>query len=335
MKNLINAELLKLFRSKVTIICMSLLFIIMGVLIIGEYSDVKEYNSNKDYHNEVISWKEREENLVKYAKDSYQNDNWLTPLQKDQIQRRIEIAEYRLDNNIEKDIYKNVWWFFNDNSFSIVCSVIVVMIVLIGAVSIAGEYSSRTIRQVLLLPYRREKILSAKLIALLGISLFLFAEMFLMGLISGFVIHGTQGLSSLVVLYFGSRLTVMNMSVYSIIVVLFQLIKILFYISLVVFISVATKNVSATVIISAFIAVFSGPISFFLGSYYKSLYYLPFANLDFRRYLDFGTTMPEIETYTKSVVVSGLTSSGSAIIVILSIIILVAGGFAIFRKQDL
>lgn len=335
MWSLIQIEWMKIVKSKLTKVCFLALVVIMVGMIITEYQDIQTYNENTAYQQEIMSWQEREETVIKYATQSLEEDPWYNALQREQISRRIEIAKYRLEYDIPKDIYKNVWWFFNDNAFNMVSSIVVVMTIVIGSMSVAGEYSARTVRQMLLLPYNRYKILGSKLISMLCIGALLYATMFMMGLVSGFLIHGTNGLSSQVVLYFGDQLTTMNMSVYSLLIILFKLIEIGFYAAFVLFLSVCTKNTAATTVIAAAFALGSEMVGNFLASYYDSINYLPFMNLNFRRYLDFGTTMPSLEAFGGSAVVEGITPLLSASIVIGSIALFITLSFMMFKRQDM
>lgn len=334
MLTLIKIEWLKIFKSKLTKLCCVILVLIMAGMIITEYQDMQLFKNSEAYQNEVLSWQEREQNLITYATESLE-DPWYNDLQKEQIRRRIEIAAYRLEHDLPKDIYKNVWWFFNDNAFEMISTVVVVMTIIIGSINLALEYTTHTLRQVLLLPYKRWKILLSKFIAILLAGLLLYGILFVMGLGSGFIIHGTNGLSAQIILYMGDALTTMNMSVYSIIIVLLNLIKLAFYTAFVILLAVWTKNATATTIIASGFVLLSGMIGNFLASYYSFVNYLPFMNLDFRRYLDFGTTMPTLETFGGSYVIEGITPLISASIVFMTIVIFIGISFIGFKRQDI
>lgn len=334
MQRLIKMELYKIYKERGTRICFLGLLIIMLILTATEYMDVREYNRNQEYQNEVISWEEREQTLIKYATESLEDD-YYSPLQKEQIRRRIEIAKYRIENDIPKDIYKNVWWFFNDSSFSVISLLVIAGIVWIGSSAVASEYQKHTIRPMLLLPYRRFRILLSKYIATGIAGALLYGLVFILGLLSGLILHGVEGMNSQVVLYFGGNLVTMNMSLYSLLIILLKAVEILFYAAVTVFLAVCTKNVAATCIVGGALGVFGVPILSFMAGYYPFIRYLPFLNVNFRRYLDFGTTMPVLEQFFQNDVVAGITPVYSAIIVLLTI----AAAFFIslwtFERQEL
>lgn len=309
--------------------------VVMAILIGIEAVDVAEYNNNAAYRDELFSWQEREENVIKYASISLEEDSFFTELQREQIRRRIAIAEYRLEHNIQKDVYKNVWWFFNDSTFANVIKYVTAITAIIACFHIAGEYNRNTMRQMLLLPYKRYKILLAKLAAISLFGLLLYMIVFVLGLVSGFILHGTNGLGARVVLYYGSSITTMNMSLYSLLVVLLNVVELVFYISIVILLCVLTKNTTISAIVSLLLVLFGAPACFFLATYYPVLYYMPFANLDFRRYLDFGTIMPAIESGFNSVVIENLNPFGSAAIVVVTILTVLAVSFTVFKRQDI
>lgn len=90
-----------------------LTIMIMSILAFAEYNDVQTSNRTST----SINWREREEFLL-FQSESILNDPFYDEVQKEQILKRLEIAKYRLDNDISKDYYKTSWWFFNDKSFN-------------------------------------------------------------------------------------------------------------------------------------------------------------------------------------------------------------------------
>ena len=335
MKKLISFELEKMLRSKAAKIALILLVVVMAGLIIAEYQDVRAYNQNAEYRQELNDWRSREENVIKFANQSLNEDDWVSPFQREQIERRIAIAQYRLDNDIQKDVYKNVWWFFNDNSFNLMSSLVIVLTALLGSACLAGEYGKNTMRQVALLPYRRWKILTAKAAATALCGLGLYAILFLLGVLSGFLLHGADGLASRVVLYFGKTISTMNMSLYSLIVVLLKIADLVFYIVFTLFVAVFTRSAGASAIISGAAAVFSVPVCNFISDYYPVMNYLPFCNLDFRRFLDFGTVMPRIEPGWAAVVQPGISAPLAAAISGIFTLLLIFFSYRRFNRQEL
>lgn len=334
MIRLIHTEFEKLIKTKAAKFAAIILVVSMSIILFTEYQDVRAFRGNLNYQNEVMSWEEREQNIITFGMQSLNEDNWLNSLEKDQIQRRLAIAQYRLENHIPKDIIKNVWWFVNDNAFTTMSLIVTLLSILLAGTALAGEYSQHMIRQVLLLPYRREKILAAKFFAVGLSALIMYGFLLITGLLSGLIFHGINGFDAKVVLYFGDSITVMNMSVYSLIVSLLQMIPIVFYLIVTFLLCVLTKSLSASVMGSAALAVLVVPISNYLSVYYPFVYYLPFCNLDFRRYLEFGTTMPSIEYFMKLPVIQGVSLMNSLTIILITMALCLFITFFVFKRQD-
>lgn len=334
MQSLIGFELKKTLLSRTFLVFVILTAVIMTIFSAAEYSDVKDFRENASYQQEVMSWQEREQNAVRYGKESLEEDEWLTPLAREQVRRRIAIAQYRLENNIPKDVYKNVWWFFNDRAFNTATTFLLVMVIITAGTNMAGEYHDETIRQVLLLPYKRWRIISSKIISSVLSALILYGILFVLGIISGLILHGTGRLDAKTVLYLSDSVTTMKMSTYSIIVVLLKLTEIIFYIIFAVFLAVITKNAGITIIISSLTGVFSNLLGNFIVPYYRIVAYIPFLNLDFRKYLDFGTVLWQSENGFESVVYENITAPVSVSVFVISVITMLFLSVQIFRKQD-
>lgn len=141
-------EFSKMFKTKIARVGIILAFIIMIGLTISEYSDIKrvrEYESANGT-SESWDWREREEYLIS-QKESMISDPYYNEIDREQIERRVEIAEYRLEHNITKDYEKNIWWFFADNSFNWVFRFIILIVVLVGVFNVSSEYNNKTIKQ--------------------------------------------------------------------------------------------------------------------------------------------------------------------------------------------
>ncbi|MGL4338217.1 MAG: ABC transporter permease subunit [Turicibacter sp.] len=330
---LTRGELKKYFKLKSVMVGVIATILIMIGLTTVEYQDMKAYRENADYKEEVMSWREREENTIKFGQEIL-TDRYYTEIEREQITRRMEIAQYRLDHDLEKDIYKDMWWFFNDDTFEWIIRLIIIIVVFAGCANIGGEYSGKTINQVMLLPYKRYKILTGKILAMLSLGLILYSMVFVLGVGSGLVIHGFNSDSMEVILYLSNKITIMSMAKYSLIIVALKLVELVFSVALAVFIAILAKSAVSSSIIAMLVTLLATPLTLFASQHYHSLNYLPFTNLDFRRYLDFGTYLPSIESGFESVVVAGVTPMISAMIVLVSVGALIGISYGIFIKRD-
>lgn len=262
-------------------------------------------------------------------------DPYYSDIQKEAINRRYEIAKYKLETDTQRQLYKNKWYFFSDNTFKFVSILVVLFIAIVGTFNLSSEYSNKTINPLLLLPYKIYKILISKYLATLIYGLISFALIIILGILSGLIVYGFDATGGVIVLYGSSGPYTLSMFSYSMIVVALQLVNIIFYTILSFLIAVLLKSVSVATIVTVLTLKIISPLNAFAASYYDFLKYLPFVNLDFRKFLEFGSTMPSIEFNFESVVYSGITPLISVILLLIYIVIFISITFYCFCKKDI
>lgn len=332
---LTKQEFIKIFKHKLSWITLLILTIVMIALTANEKNDYSGYlELNQDIKNsEDKFWIEKEQFLID-SYDEYMNDSFYSPIQKEAIQKRVEIAKYKLENNMQRQMNKNKWYFFSDNTFKYVNILVVLLVSIVGVLSLAREYSDKTLTPLLLLPYKRYKILLAKYLSTLLYGLLSYSLIVILGFLSGIVVYDISSYTGSIILYGANGPYSMSLSTYSIIVVLLQLIPLIFYISLSFLIAVLCKSSSISVIITALSLTLIAPLNTFIVSYYNFTKYLPFVNTDFRKFLEFGSTLPAIESGFQSVVYDGITQLTAGIIITLYIALFTAITFISFCKSD-
>lgn len=333
--NLSKLEFSKMFKTKIAKIGIILSFLIMIGLTISEYSDMKrvrEYESTNGT-SATFDWREREEYLIS-QKESMLSDPYYDDIQRDEINKRIEIAEYRLEYNITKDYEKNIWWFFADNSFNWVFRFIILTVVLVGVFNVASEYNNKTINMWLVSPYKRWKVLTSKYLAILIYGLEILGIVLVMGLLSGIIIHGFDRISSQTILYGVNGPYVISTALYSVIIVLLKLVELIFSIALAFMIAVLLKSVSFATITSIITIFLVSPVVLYAGKMSRLINYLPFNHLDFRKFLDYGTVLPQINNDFQSIVIQGFTPVIAALIVGAYIALFMAITYGVFCKRD-
>lgn len=338
MKDIIKLSKLefgKLFKTKTAKLGIILSFFIMITLTISEYNDIKRVREYEKINesSEEWDWRGREEFMLS-QKDSMLNDPYYDEMEKTQISRRMEIAEYRLENDIFKDYEKNIWWFFADNSFNWVFRFIILIVVMVGVFNVASEYNNKTINMWLISPYKRWKVLTSKYLSVLEYGLIILGIVFVMGVLSGVIIHGFDRVNSQVVLYGINGPYVMRTALYSIIIVLLKLVELVFAITLAFMIAVLLKSVSFATISSILTIFVVSPVVLYGGKMLNYLNYLPFNHLDFRKFLDFGTIMPSVNNDFDSIVIQGFTPSIAALVIILYIATFMGVTYGVFCKRD-
>ena len=334
---LTKGELYKIFKNRISLIMLAILTIIMCILTFNEYNDYSSYKKLQASNSELLklenNWRDREEFLINSLND-YMSNPYYTDIQKEAITRRYEIAKYKLETNTERQLYKNKWYFFSDNTFKFVSIIVVLFVAIVGTFNLSTEYSNKTINPLLLLPYKRYKILIAKYLSTLVYGLISFILVILLGILSGLIVYGFGANGGFIVLYGSNGPYTLSMFSYSMIVVLLQLVNIVFYTILSFLIAVLLKSVSVATIVTILTLVIVSPLNAFAASYYDFLKYLPFVNLDFRKFLEFGSTMPSIEFNFESVVYSGVTPLLAVIILLIFSATFISITFYSFCKKD-
>lgn len=327
---LAKLELKKMLKTNVAIIGIILTVMIMSIVTFVEYNDTK----SSVITSTSIDWREREEFLLSESQNIL-SDPFYNEIQTEQILKRLEIAKYRLNNNISKDYYKTSWWFFNDSSFNWIIRFIILITVIVGVFNLTMEFDKKTIRFWAVSPYKRYKILTSKYLATFIYSFMLLGIVFIMGLLSGVIIYRLNSDISLNVLYGINGLYTIKISTYSIIVVLLKFIEIIFTVSLVFMISMLLKSIAFSTIVSIITTFVISPIVLYAGKFNNLYNYLPFNHLDFRKFLDFGTVLPEVNSDFSSVVLQGFTPLIASIIMLSYVVLFTVITYTVFCKKDL
>lgn len=327
---LTKLELKKMLKTNVAIIGIILTIMIMSVVTFIEYNDTKSSSMTST----SINWREREEFLLSESQNIL-SDPYYDEVETEQVLKRLEIAKYRLNNNISKDYYKTSWWFFNDSSFNWVVRFIILITVIIGVFNLTMEFDKKTIRFWAVSPYKRNKILTSKYLATFIYSFMLLGIVFIFGLLSGIIIYGLNSGALFNVLYGINGPYIMKISTYSIIVVLLKFIEIIFTVSLVFMIGMLLKSIAFSTIVSIITTFIIAPIVLYAGKVNNLYNYLPFNHLDFRKFLDFGTVLPEVNNDFSSIILQGFTPIIAGTIVFIYILLFTIITYTIFCKNDL
>lgn len=330
-------ELIKLLKSKMAQLLIGLIVVIMIGITINEYNQYqvsKEKTVLEATEQFNAKWREREEFLIEQT-ESYMEDPYYTEIQKEAIRRRIEIAEYKLENNIPRSVYKNTWYFFSDNMFKAVSVIVTLFIAIVAAFSMAREYNERTLTQLLLLPYKRWKLLTAKYLSVFLYAGIYLATLIILGTLSGLIVYGFKGSGDMIILSSVTGPYVLSSFTYSVIVVVIKIVEMALMIFMAMMIAVLTKSSAVATIISSLMLILVMPLSIFAAGYSRVWHYTPFLNSDLRKYLEFGSVMPSVESYFTNNVAEGMNWIISLIIVIVYCILFGSISYYEFCKRDM
>jgi ABC-2 type transport system permease protein len=174
---LIQNELMKIFGKMASWIYM--IVIVLAVLIAGiiysNFSADSNPNWKQDTQNEII--------MLENQMASASGD------EKKMIQNQIDQTQEFLDQDINPNAKTN-WHFMNDVVVG-VSSLVTLFVVVVGSANVAAEFSDGTIKQLLIRPHQRWRILLSKYIAVIIYALLLVLTLIVSGYIIGLLLFGS------------------------------------------------------------------------------------------------------------------------------------------------
>lgn len=173
---LIQNELMKIFGKMASWIYM--IIIVLAVLIAGiiymKFSADPNPNWRQDTQAEIAML---ENQMVAASGD-----------EKKMIQNQIEQTQEFLDQDINPNEKTN-WHFMNDVVVG-VSSLVTLFVVVVGSANVAAEFSDGTIKQLLIRPHQRWRILLSKYIAVIIYAILLVLTLIVSGFIIGLILFG-------------------------------------------------------------------------------------------------------------------------------------------------
>ena len=258
-------------------------------------------------------------------------------------------SDYYLENNLIEEEISNVFMFNTNSStttnafdymyfsMEVISIFIVAFTVIIGAGMISKEYSDGTIKLLAIRPYKRSKIMLAKIMATLFISFLFVMIAVIMSTIIGIIIYGITFPSMLVV--FNAQVTfTLPIWVVFLIYLLCLIIKISIYSLLAIAISTIFKSYVVSVCVSSGIYLLNIILTF-VSNGASWLKFNPFANLDLFKY--FGgsfisnTNSSNITSLFYSPVFADTSIWLSITIILVFAVVLNILIFTIFKKRDI
>ena len=280
---------------------------------LSNYTYVTLYDFNKYQTNEALA---RDKYYFANNSYSYQYAN---------------VFQSNVNSNEKTNAYDFMYFALEFLSF-----IIVIFCVVVGAGMISGESVGGTMKMLAIRPYRRDKIITGKLMGT-----FLLGAIFLIiGGITTLIIGARlYGLNSSPVLMIFDATTVSTISPFPLFLIFISLllVRIIMYTILAVFISTAFKSNVAAVIISVMLYVFIALFGNLFGS--SAVYgYLPFANVDLFRFFggEFVTTNGSILGLDFSCPLQPDSNFYLSLgIVVTFIVILLVATYIIFKRRDI
>lgn len=284
-------------------------------VIMTKYFSVSE---DPNFAQEKANWKQVLIQQNEENKKLMQDPN--TPKEyKQMLEEEIKMNDYRIQHNISPYPDPGLDRVLM-HSESLIIMVIIFTIIVAGG-SVAGEFSSGTIKLLLIRPVSRAKILLAKYIAVMLYALLLFLLLFISSFVLGAIFFGFSGLENPTLYYVDGQvlarsaieMTWMNYG--------FGAVVLLIWVTLAFMISSVFRNSSLAIGLSMFIYFISVPATELLKNFSWSKY-LIFPHIDLSVYFN---GQPPME---------GLTLGFSIAVLLVYFFIFHLLSFFVFKKRD-
>jgi len=324
--NLILNETMKIFNQLSTYIMLALL---IGSVIAAGF--IFNYNGQTSYAKE--DWKaqltQQNKDLEKVLRKQKQNDALEKVLSqtptggvqlKDVIEQDIQTNIYRIEHNLPPTEGRTLWGSVTQTSRLI--SLVSLLSIIISAGIVAGEFTTGTIKLLLIRPLKRWKVLLSKYITVLlftfGGLLILFGTSFLVG----GLFYGFNAVNQPYLSYINGNVTEVNMVGHIFTTYAYACVDLLMMVTFAFMISTVFRNSALAVGTSIFL-LFTGNVLVSLLSKYSWVKYVLFANTDLTQYIK-GVPL-----------VAGMTTKFSLIILSIYFIIFMATSWVFFSKRDI
>lgn len=326
MLNMILNETMKLLNQMSTYIMLALL---IGTVIAAGF--IFKYNGQTTYANE--DWKaqltQQNKDLEKVLIKQNQNDALEKILAqsptggvqiKDVIEKDIKTNNYRLDHNLPPIEGRTLWGFVTQTSGLI--SLVSLLSIIISAGIVAGEFTTGTIKLLLIRPLKRWKVLLSKYITVLiftfGGLLILFGASFLVG----GLFYNFSGANYPYLGYIHGTVIELNMVGHIFTTYTYACVDLLMMVTFAFMISTVFRNNALAVGMSIFL-LFTGNVLVSLLSKYSWVKYVLFANTDLSQY---AKGAPLVE---------GMTMKFSLIVLSVYFVGFIAISWIFFSRSDI
>lgn len=308
MIGLISNEMMKIVNRKLTWIILFLLITITA----------GSFVMNKLNEEPVSDWRAEQTELIERYQGQLKIDE-LSPQMYADTENKLQIANYRLENDTAP-VSENTWSVLL--RFSGLIEMVIIFSIVIAADVVSREYTSGTIKLLLIRPHNRSKILFSKYISVALFALGMLALLVITGYCVNALFYGLGSLST-TDLFLNAEGEVTEMNVFQQTVKMYGLsfLPILSYVTLSFAISTILRNSALAVGISLFIMIV-GNSMIEAASYLPVLKYLPFANSDISLYIFHLPARPE------------MTLGFSLSVLTVYILVLAGLSWLVFKKRD-
>jgi ABC-2 type transport system permease protein len=315
MFNLVQNELMKIFRRPGTYVMIGLLLIM--IVITG---GVFKYQEGKEAATDKPEWKQMLQKEIKESKNDLKQMDHAPKNQVNFVKREIAIKEYRIKNDINPNEDYSVWGFVDDASNMITFAGLFTIIIAAGIV--ASEFNWGTIKLLLIRPLARGKILVAKYTAVILFALMMLTTLFVISALVGVVLFGTPETAVPYLNYFDGKVTEQSMAFHLILFYGLKSITMIMLATMAFMISAVFRNSSLAIGLSIFLMFTGGQLTGLLAMKFDWAKYILFANTDLVQYFE-GVPM-----------VNGMTITFSVIMLVVYFVLFQVLALYVFKKRD-
>ena len=235
------------------------------------------------------------------------------------MKRELQTNKYRLEHNLPPSKPNSLWGFIEGAAN--VISVIALFAIVMGGGMVANEFSSGTIKLLLIRPSKRWKILLSKYITVITYILFMLLGLFIASFLIGGLFFSFNGATEPFLKNSNGIITQVNMIAHIIGVYGYECVSLIMMVTLAFMISTVFRSSSLAIGIGVFL-MFSGNILVLVLNRFDWSKYILFANTNLRQYIDGAPP------------VKGMTLSFSVTVLIVYFIVFNLISFIGFNKRD-
>ncbi|WP_226035088.1 ABC transporter permease [Aquibacillus saliphilus] len=315
MGKLIINEWIKIFRKISTSAMIGMLLLsVIGIGALFKYQE--ETNPMQDNPN----WEQDIEAQITSDQENLTSIGGNNTQLKMHYERQIALNQYRLQHDIAPESEQHIWSFVGDAQPLISLAGLFTIIVAAGIV--ASEFSSGTIKLLLIRPINRMKILLSKYLTVLLFGVSMLAIIYLFSSIVGLILFGLPSSDVSHLAYSNGEVVERNVAINLVGEYFLSSIDLLMIATMAFMISSVFRNSSFAVGISLFLLFMGGTATMLLASRFEWAKYILFANTDLSVYFD---GVPPID---------GMTLSFSIFMLLVYFFIFHLFAFGVFAKRD-
>ncbi|MFA9457966.1 ABC transporter permease [Halalkalibacter sp. AB-rgal2] len=315
MLKLIWNEWIKLFKKTGTYVMIGLL--IVGVIAMGGILKYEDSNSSSSVND---NWQEELETMVSSDQEALDNIGSNNANLRMFYERQIALNEYHLQNDLAPPSEKHIWTFVYDAVA--LTSLAGLFTIIVAAGIVASEFSSGTIKFLLIRPISRTKLLLSKYLTVILFSLGLLAIVFLLSSLVGSILFGFPAEQSFHLAYRDGEVIERNIILHLIMQYLLYSIDIFMISTMAFMISSVFRNSSLAIGFSLFLLFMGSTVTLLLASRFEWAKYILFSNTDLNVYFD---GVPPVDS---------MTLGFSIVMLLVYFLIFHVLAFTVFAKRD-